>query len=253
MLLVSAANGGNATDRCRAKDCTCVAKEIDNSSRQSNHNSAEVYFAENSDELDAEAKALILKYLNSSTGPLYISGFTDQCGNEEYNISLSKRRAEAVRYFAQKESGRVRSVMYYGESHSSNHKRSDRKVIISTYSDLIVRAMDAVKADAYLLDASGSISKHWPEIIQYDFPNDAKIYISKMNSCSDGDHLTAITPGGGTEIWYSYYHVIKQMNNGQTLLIVSDFNSNVQLSENDYNTIERIISEKQIVVKIIKY
>lgn len=67
----------------------------------SDPNLAPVYFAFDSDELDAQAKATIAKnakYLaaNSKLG-LVLRGHTDTRGTPEYNIALGSRRAQAVK------------------------------------------------------------------------------------------------------------------------------------------------------------
>jgi outer membrane protein OmpA-like peptidoglycan-associated protein len=66
-----------------------------------------VFFAHGSAELDNRARAILdngvaaARAMGSKAGRLKVSGHADRSGSENYNWSLSRRRAEAVRdYFA---------------------------------------------------------------------------------------------------------------------------------------------------------
>ena len=58
----------------------------------------------------------------------------------------------------------------------------------------------------------------------------------------------SIIPGGGTEIWYSYWKILNDMSPGQTLAIISDFQSRVPLSSREAATIQSIAESKSIRV-----
>ena len=57
-----------------------------------------------------------------------------------------------------------------------------------------------------------------------------------------------ITPSGGTEIWYSYWYVLDYMKQGQTLAIISDFKSEIPLTQNERRRIDEKATKKGIKV-----
>ena len=63
--------------------------------------------------------------------------------------------------------------------------------------------------------------------------------------------MANIRPNGGTEIWYSYYQILDKMKPGQTLLIISDFDSEVRLSTREAEMIERKVRAKGVRVQAI--
>jgi len=252
-LFVLPASAGSAVDRCRVEHCTCEVQENPNAKLANKYSRMEVSFSEDSADLTERDKERIRSYLRQSVGPLYLFGYADQCGDSEYNADLSRRRAVAVRDYIQSISNRVHSVSYYGETASDNHDRHDRRVVISARPDFVTAAMDAVDADVYLIDASGSAVKFWTQYERYDFPPGAEIYVSKMVGCQNGDNISQVRPSGGTEIWYSYYHVLDRMSPGETLLIISDFDSNVPLTAGDYKAIESRAKQNRINVRTVVY
>ena len=62
-------------------------------------------------------------------------------------------------------------------------------------------------------------------------------------------NIERLSPSGGTEIWYSYWKVLDYMKPGQTLLIISDFQSTVPLSNRERKMIEDKVRQKGISVK----
>jgi hypothetical protein len=240
----------SGADRCAVKDCICEVRE--NRVKQKKPGETYVTFAEDSSELSDFAKRKLDAYLQRVSGNFHISGYADSCGNSSHNLSLSQRRANAVRKYVGSKSKRS-SIAFYGETNSHNHTEADRKAVISTRKDWMTRNMDAVKADVYLIDASGSISSHWSQITEYDFPYGSKVILSKMTNCRDGQYVNTVTPAGGTEIWYSYWTVLKEMNHGETILIISDFRSNYPLSANEHKKIEALAKSKGIKVYTIKW
>ncbi len=63
--------------------------------------------------------------------------------------------------------------------------------------------------------------------------------------------MANIRPNGGTEIWFSYYQILDKMKPGQTLLIISDFDSEVKLSPREAEMIERKVRAKGVRVQAI--
>ena len=69
-----------------------------------------------------------------------------------------------------------------------------------------------------------------------------------MTGCYNGQILDSISPQGGTEIWYSYYTVINRMRDGETLLIISDFDSNYRIQQWERNIIAEIVRRKNLTI-----
>ena len=112
-----------------------------------------------------------------------------------------------------------------------------------------------VKADVYLIDASGSLWSGWEgwrDIINSSFRPGSRIYISKMYNCRDGMSLDSVSPAGGTEIWWSYWTVLDKMKPGETLAIISDFDSNYPLQSWEHRSLEKKVREKGVKVVVIQ-
>lgn len=249
-LAVAPVSAGSAVDRCVTNDCTCEVRENPSVKSFTKYSRLVVTFDEDSDMVSPRERQRIDTFLRSSHGPLYLFGYADQCGDPGHNADLSRRRTQNVSDIVGR---RVFSARYYGESVSETHTRHDRKVVISARPDYLTAALEAYEVDVYLFDASGSMRPYWDQIEHHDFPAGSDIYVSKMEGCSNGQSVTSLTPSGGTEIWYSYYHVLQQMKPGQSLLIVSDFDSNVPLTSGDRRAIEALVRSKQIKVYTLTY
>ena len=67
---------------------------------------------------------------------------------------------------------------------------------------------------------------------------------------SNSEAITAsITPGGATEIWYSYWFVLDKMSSGQTLAIISDFDSRVPITSRERAVIEDKVRRRGVIVR----
>ena len=256
------AQASTSPDRCTVFECTCevkhIKREMFSTMNYSETHGASIYFAEDSSSLDENAEAKVSEFLKfvGKKDNIVITGYADGCGDFYYNKKLSTDRAERVR--RQLRLVGISSsieIRVKGELSSSHDPRSRRVDIDVNKRSTLTKKIEGIEADAYLLDASGSTSgdfEIWTDIIGASFPPKSKIYVSKMHGCRNGQYLNSIKPSGGTEIWFSYWSVIDKMNRGERLLIVSDFDSNVPLTDFEYRKIEEKIREKGIKVYTIR-
>ena len=228
--------------RCESSECTCYVNLSSVTPQLIDYESIEsssIYFEEGSSQLSDEQKARIQNHMTLNPGQRYftVTGYTDGCGGSSYNISLSRLRAQSVkRYIMSIRSSALISIRAVGEISETHHSRSRRVDIQSQSTSSAFPAYPEIRADVYLIDASGSMSssyRYWLEAISQARPRGSKVYISYDGMCYRGQNALHISPGGGTEIWYSYWHVIDKMRPGQTLLIISDFQSRVPLTSSE--------------------
>ena len=252
MMLYAGVANASAADRCAAKHCTCfVVPERSQYKSNASHRRdyISIYFEEDIYALNKEQIALIKEFV--SRGIAYeVVAYTDGCADYQHNIGLAKNRLRSV----QRQIGKV-SYQTIVPEESAYHSPRSRRVDIYRITDTsIAGAISRVKADVYLLDASGSMAgaKAWRDIISASFKPSSKVYVSKMSDCYNGQRLNSVPYGGGTEIWYSYWWVLKRMKPGQSILVVSDFNSNYALTPSESSLLESLAKEKNITVYSIK-
>jgi len=243
--------------RCESLNCTCRVSispfEIESEDYQF-PSISRVYFSESSDELSQSQKSEILQYLASHPSERYftVTGYTDGCGNNNYNYGLSLGRASSVREFIrQNRSGAVVATRGVAEL-SANHDASARRVDIQSQTTSVrFPAYPEIIADVYLIDASGSMSstyRSWLSVISNSRPRGSKVYISYTGRCQSGQRALSVRPGGGTEIWYSYWHILDLISSGQTLAIISDFDSQIPLTSSERARISEKVRQKRISV-----
>ena len=111
-------------------------------------------------------------------------------------------------------------------------------------------------ADFYLIDSSGSMANgDWQRIIRgisYHRPPRSRVFLSTTKCISRGSNVNLINPSGATEIWMSYWKIIDYMSPGQSLIIVSDFDSSYPLQPWERSIISNKISEKNIIVRTVR-
>ena len=73
-----------------------------------------------------------------------------------------------------------------------------------------------------------------------------------MSGCYSGQNINQIRPQGGTEIWWAYWTIIDRMSPGQTLLIISDFDSNYSLTRREHSLIQQKVQRAGIKVYTIQ-
>ena len=243
--------------RCITNHCVCrvrVSKEDVTESNKKISVTGSVYFSESSAELSVDDKASIEEYLRRYPDKKYftVTGYTDGCGNNSYNYSLAMERARSVRSFIrQKRFDSVvetRAVAEVSKYHDGNARRVDIQTHITKSS---FPAYPEVTADVYLIDASGSMSnsyRHWLAAIYQSKKPTSRVYLSYANYCYNGQYANTVKPGGGTEIWYSYWYVLDTMSRGQTLAIISDFDSRVPITSAERRIIRDKVEKKGVRV-----
>ena len=252
-----------AKDRCVVVDCTCrvVAEKDTGFTFQVKANSRRqlIFFNEDSDKILDSQKfgltAFVDKFKNKYTD-ITLIGYTDGCGGKAYNRDLAARRVQRIKSAIEQDIPYANfNIVIHGEKVSGHSQEARRVDIIFHTNDSFMTKIEKVPADLYLIDASGSMWngwRDWRSITEASLKPNSKVYVSMMRGCYNGQSLSAIAPGGGTEIWYSYWKVIDHMQPGQTLLIISDFDSNVPLSQRGASIIDQKVRAKQITVKYIK-
>jgi hypothetical protein len=244
--------------RCISDHCTCrvtLPSSHSNFQLAQVRTSTSVFFDENSHSLSSSQRSSVEEFLNRNPGQtrFTVVGYTDGCGTHGYNTSLSSLRSSAVA----DEIRRLRpgsAIVSRGMSElSRTHDPEARIVEIIVGNNLsISQIYPNIRADVYLLDASGSMSRkfdYWVEAISRSRPINSRVFISYSNRCYNGQQASSITPGGGTEIWYSYWHIIDEMRRGQTLAIISDFDSTVSLTAREARAIQEKVEERGIRVR----
>ena len=179
-----------------------------------------------------------------------VTGFTDGCGSHQYNKELSRKRAREVsRYVLSLRSGSRVTMRWVGEA-SGEHTIRARRVDVSVAKKVQVPLVPPkIIADFYLIDSSGSMADGgvwdaWIYAIKYWKPKNGRVFVSTTEYVPRGRELANIRPNGGTEIWFSYYQLLDRMKPGQTLVIISDFDSDVKLSAREHQMIEKKVKAK---------
>ena len=189
------------------------------------------------------------KYNQSVT----IVGYTDGCGTVNKNKLLSAQRATSVERELRKYN-KVSDVERRAAGEIvGDHDPLARRVDLTLSSNVtLYEPPPKLEADVYLLDSSISMKgerwQRWKRAIEYHMPDHAQIYISTTRCISYGTSLTNVNPAGGTEIWFSYWTVLDYMKSGQTLAIISDFESTIKLTGVEYRRIKQKAKSKNIKV-----
>jgi hypothetical protein len=251
-------------DRCVAvRHCLCNVQpgpRPDRTRTQENARRFSIYFEEDSSILPdgqaAELREFFARFENNQNRTVSIIGYTDGCGSAEYNERLANQRASVVSPIISQAMRGVRISRSAGGETSVGHLAEARRVdvVVHTTSRLTT-AIDKVPADFYLIDASGSMWngwRDWNDVVNASVRPGSKVYLSIMTGCRQGQTLASVTPQSGTEIWWSYWNVLDRMKPGQTLAIISDFDSNVPLSRGERVLIDKKVRERGINVIAIR-
>ena len=254
----------DAKSRCAVSHCLCKVYKGKVSPVKLNNKiikrSHLAYFEEDSSELSDSQASKLLQFAQSHSGSKSVSitllGYTDGCGSEDYNETLAKERAHAVRQKIKSTVPTAKiSIKVIGEKdrgHTASARRVD--VIVHTKRSLTTK-IEKIPADVYLIDASGSMWdgwREWTDIINASVKPGSRIYLSIMRGCTNGQTINNVSPQAGTEIWYSYWKVLDYMSPGETLLIVSDFQSNYPLTGKEWQLINQKVTQKKINVITIR-
>jgi len=257
-------NRTHGGSRCIALHCLCRASpgEVPDpvTSLLPEERRISIYFTEDSNQIigSQENKIQNISKIMSETGSREITlvGYTDGCGTRGHNSDLARRRIGSVRQEIDGNipRGRINSVVA-GEGSRSHDPEARRVDIIVHTSRSVTTRIEKIPADVYLIDASGSMSgqwQRWTGIINASFEPGSRIYLSTAERCFQNRSLDRVSPGGGTEIWYSYWKVLDYMSPGETLLIISDFDSDIRLTHSESEMIRRKVSDRGIIVKTIR-
>lgn len=245
-------------DRCRTTDCLCLVNRGRVPTPRNRVVTTErrqlLYFDEDGDQLTETQSSSLETFMGQNAGNVSITlmGYTDGCGDSAYNRALASRRIQEVRSVIRRTHPGVRIRTVVGgeqvQYHSSQARRVD--IIVHTSHSLTTR-IERIPADVYLVDGSGSMwegRREWLELVNASFRPGSRIYMSMMHGCYNGQNIDSITPQGGTEIWMSYYAVLEKMQPGETLLIISDFDSNVRLTSREAEILRRKVREHGVNV-----
>ncbi len=251
-------------DRCSVRDCTCrvtrgVASRLPAQTIQDSHRH-HVYFQEDDHVLEPDQRggveSFASRFSSSAQIDITLVGYADGCGSPQDNHILSAHRARTVTQALRRVLPNANvSFRAAGEASVDHDPRSRRVDVLVQVKSNIETSIAKVNADVYLIDASGSLWSGWDgwrDIINSSFRPGSRIYVSKMHNCRDGMSIDTVTPGGGTEIWWSYWTVLDNMSKGETLAIISDFDSNYPLQSWERRAIEKKVREKGVRVIVIR-
>lgn len=253
----------SADDRCVVRDCLCSVRPgpppAPVTSERNISRTGSVYFAHDSDDLSSGQQSAISSWLNrAAIGSRYITVFsyTDGLGSTQYNRDLADRRNRAVQSILRStnSSFTIRTSVV-GEASEGYDPLSRRVDVVVHTSKSLTTKIDKVRADVYLIDASGSMwgaYRDWTDVVNASFRPGSRVFLSIMSGCRNGQRIDEVNPQNGTEIWYSYWKVLESMSPGETLAIVSDFQSNYPLSTRERRILESRVREKNIRVVVIR-
>ena len=253
------AYASTGADRCYIRACLCEVRPGSNVSSKTHIETKKrvfsIYFKEDQYILNPKQKDGLSKFLaqfKQKSNKASIIGYTDGCGSFEYNKKLSSKRAEEVYSIARKflRSSSIERIS--GGENSRVHLAEARRVdiVIHTHKR-ITTAIEKIPADYYLIDASGSMwsgYRDWNDIINASVKPNSRVFLSIVRGCRNGRYMRDVRPQGGTEIWWSYWNIIDKMKPGETLLIVSDFQSQVLLSPREASWFKEKVRKAGITV-----
>jgi len=262
LIPISVFGQSSGRDRCAVRDCLCSVLADDRVERNDQvirqNRRYGIFFQEDEFEISSYQDVEISNLLSINNHPhpnITIIGYTDGCGEREYNRNLASNRANTIKLKILEEVPSARISIQVEEEETSNHNPDSRRVdiIFHTLSSLST-SIEKIPADVYLVDGSGSMWEEWGtwrELVNTSFAPGNRIYLSMMTGCRNGQSINSVDPQGGTEIWYSYWKVLEYMEEGETLLIISDFDTDIPLSQYEANLIENKAIGQGVRVKVI--
>ena len=255
--------GNSGADRCSTTDCMCRVRPGPKPSNLPTLNEIDrrfsAYFPTAEHDLSPtqvkELESFLSRMRDHSAQSVSVLAYTDGCGTKSYNTGLARRRLQTAKDIADNDFS-IRSTVIHPEAPPECPLPASRRIdVIAHTQRALTTAIDRVPADVYLLDGSGSMWpswRKWTDVINASYKPGARIYVSKVSGCRRGQSLNAIEPGGPTEIWFAYYSVIDEMSKGETLVIVSDFDSDIPLRSWEREMIQAKVRKKEIKVVAIR-
>ena len=246
--------------RCSYQDCVCTVRipayrpQYVEGSRRS---WTSVFFQETEYELTDGYKSRINDFMSirMNADATLVIGHTEGCGSYSYNTALSRNRALVVSRFIRRLGFRNKIVTVGMSEITSTHSDLAKRTDVVTSFDFRMEVPPPnLVADHYLLDASGSVQDYsfWVNIIAANKKPTSRLHLSYTLACSDGTNVNAVNPAGPTEIWWSYWQVLDKMRPGQTLLILSDFNSRYSLTAGESRAFMEKVQQKGVRVYAIR-
>ena len=232
---------GNGNDRCHTTDCMCRvrpgAKVESFTTIYEARRRYSVYFPSAEYEMTQKQIKEMEDYLGrlsdvTISGSASVIAYTDACGSYDYNVKLANNRLlnakkHTLHFFS------VNNTLIHPEASGKCPYPEARRIDVIVHTNRrITKLIDKVPADVYLIDASGSMWegwRSWVDVINASYKPGARIYVSMTRGCKYNQVIDTIRPMGGTEIWYSYWKVLELMRPGETLAIISDFQSDFPL------------------------
>jgi len=253
---------GSAADRCSMEGCLVEATTT-KPTQQHNENitkeQTSVFYEEDRFFLHYDLRKRIRDFLQEHPNQtrFIITGWTDGCGEHDYNKLLSKKRADEVAlYVMSLRKGALVQLDWNGEAtgkHTINARRVDLAVLKKAKHPI---TPPKIIYDYYLIDGSGSLSgpkwNKWIGAISYWKPRGAKVFVATANYLPHKTRLDRISPSGGTEVWLAVWVLLDKIPPGKTLLIISDFRSSVPLTARERERINQKAAERGVKISYVK-
>jgi len=252
---------GDAQSRCSLQGClveVTTTKPTQQHSENITKEQTSVFYEEDRFFLHYDLRKRIRDFLQEhpSQTRFIITGWTDGCGEHDYNKELSRKRADEVaRYVLSLRKGALVELRWVGEAtgkHTIRARRVDVAVLKKTQQTI---TPPKIIYDYYLIDASGSMGgkwRPWTNAIAYWRPKHSKVYVANTGYIPHKTRLDYIKPAGGTEIHYALWSLLDKIPPGKTLLIISDFRSSVPLTARERERIDQKAAERGVKISYIK-
>ena len=253
---------GYAQDRCSMQGCIAEASTfkpqpqvVEKQTKQQ----TSVFYEEDKFFLQYDLRKRIRDFVDShpSQKRFVVTGFTDGCGDHQYNKELSRKRAnEVARYIIQLRKGALVELRWVGEA-TGKHTIRARRVDVAFYKKKTnTITPPKIIADFYLIDGSGSMAggkwNKWIRAIGHWKPRGAKVFVATTGYIPHKARLNYISPSGGTEIIYSMWALLDRIPPGKTLLVISDFRSSVPATAREIQRIEQKAAQKGVKITYIR-
>jgi len=209
----------------------------------------EVYFITNQSLLDNWDKSdldQIANQINTIWGDITVllEWYADARWSESANERMSTRRIESVENYIRSQLNSNVQVRFehasFGENVANQDTtdlmalRSDRRVVVTISWNTITAWLDRSPADAYVLDASGSmVWDSWQTVSGYNYLDGSTIYTftdaqSRFNDDDCADSLDLQTVDGQTPLLISIMDILQTWEyDNKTITILSDWRDNV--------------------------